>query len=1717
MAGDFSFDQRYFQTLEITEYDPDFLPVEWHLPDDQYNAVIRDPVTKIPVCTVANARKNEIAYSSFENADQGGWTYMANTPGNSTSTFRDLQFPSGKTGYNSLALSPNIITRLLQPGDYRLSFWMRGSSGNVQFILPSNITKQLLVDDSPDARGWKYQEYTLHVDAPANSIIIPATGNELITIDELRLYPINARMTTRAFYSDGKAQCENDINNYINYFFYDDASRNTWTVNHRYDLTSTAVYHTRSDLAGDRSSVKTYEALQPALSASAILGASINSDDVAMDISYFDGLNRTIQSIAIQQSPKHRNIVSVQEFDALNRQPRKYLPFTHQGGQSYMNNALTYLSQFYNSSPHIAHTAFPWSETVFEDAPSSRLIEDGAPGESWQPGSGNTARSSYMTNNANEVLLWVQDGSSFISGNMSNPEYWPAHSLIKVESFDEGGHKQIIFQNTMGQVVMRRTFSPAGTSSGGDYYTTDTSDGIEGNTTPMEWEVFLNLDTYYFYDDFGRLICELPPALISRIEENSYFLVETEPGYPNYEEFYNTCFAYEYDKRGRTIRRKMPGMEWTYILYNNNNQEVMRQDSHERESDTWDYIKYDVHGRVVLTGRITLTETFSNLQEYWEQTTIPLYEIRSNAPGNFQGYTSNVFPAGDDHVLTVNYYDDYNFENTLFTCEDPSNWSKRCLNRCTGNRTRVLDSEQFLLTVTYYDKNGHPMQSSAENMVGGYSTSSMKYDFKNRVTEVNKKTRFNGSTDELTILQRFEYDKVGRMLRSYQKTGSDPEIMLNKFHYNELGQLVKKEIHIPEGLNLGMQTIDFRYNERGWLKSINNKELAVDGDNLEDYDVFGEELVYTGKELLDDPVHELSGTGLEIIPQFDGKIAMMEWKVKDPDVPDNLYGHHAYIFRYDGLGRMTNAVYSKYDPATFTLSLDHGHYTEKVDYDMWGNILHLKRNRPTDAPGSFTDDLSYVYENIGNRLLSVTEAGSSTPGDGYVHFIDGTNTGVDYTYDTKGRLISDLNKGLSYAYGITGQIANISYTGSTDDCEITYDASGVKLKLQVGDEITYFIGNAEYDGDGNLIMMITNEGCVRPTPEDATNTTEFVYDYHLKDHLGNIRVTITEENATEIVEIATLELPLAMVEELQFENIVGPGVTKPYDWYNVNEFNQRVARLSSSGYVVGPSHLSKVRLGEKVEVRVESFFTEDDPGATTGETISEILGSMLVNLLVQGPSILPSGESGIGVFANANSGQSHALADFLLANANQFPDYKPKAALIYVFLDKRLQLVREYSGIVPAGDAGAVRILQMLAARMPADGYFYTCVVNTSEKKVYFNDLTVIRKVGMIRTVNDYYPYGLTWMDILDEEQNNAAHQGKDFQQKQWDQHGTDMYDFHARMLDPVIARWICPDPVAQHQNGYQSMAGNPVLIIDPSGLTDEDGWVVGENGEAIWSDYVNSELDWELYQNGWLTFLGDELVGAQGYLFQSGLYVVDGEWTLLNNDGTMSPFIYELPTVNITDSTPISMDFGPPAGTEDYVNEGLELGMSLGIPVYFIYEALTPYIYRHAVSALTVNPRWTILHYNGGGVFSKLNRKLSFQNKGPSWITLKGWWTEEFPPACTREGGSAAWLTVVPFREQLIQGGQLSAVTRGMKPGDAFLVVPVPLMNDPNNPAPAPEPAPVPSDIPVYIPFAAPEMLRNIAPTFTPSPVPSFGLPILPILIVPELWTEPWNDPGWS
>jgi RHS repeat-associated protein len=336
----------------------------------------------------------------------------------------------------------------------------------------------------------------------------------------------------------------------------------------------------------------------------------------------------------------------------------------------------------------------------------------------------------------------------------------------------------------------------------------------------------------------------------------------------------------------------------------------------------------------------------------------------------------------------------------------------------------------------------------------------------NYSTLVGIKTSF--STTSNTVTRQFFYDNVGRLTRTWHMVNKkNTWISIADNEYNDLGQLIDKKLYSTDG-NKFKQSVDYRYNIRGWLTNINESNLG-NGDANDPADYFGMELGYN------------KNIGVANSLLYNGNIAAVKWS-------NNLglgeIKEKSYLYSYDTLNRLTKASFML-KGTTWATAPNLGFSESGYKYDLNGNIMALTRY---DERGDINplDKLVYNYgtgQNQSNRLLKVSDEGDDLKG-----FADATNTNNDYTYDDNGNMLTDQNKGIttSIAYNYLNLPEFIVRGGN--NIRYIYDATGRKLTQLVtfpgltvgvsGPQIqTDYVGEFIYENDV-LQSILHDEGKV---------------------------------------------------------------------------------------------------------------------------------------------------------------------------------------------------------------------------------------------------------------------------------------------------------------------------------------------------------------------------------------------------------------------------------------------------------------------------------------------------------------------------------------------------------------------------------------------------------------------------------------------------------------
>ncbi|MBX7052564.1 MAG: hypothetical protein K1X54_11060 [Flavobacteriales bacterium] len=1400
------------------------------------------------IASVWNAHASEVAFTSFEKHGEGGFLYDESAVDNTTSNWLGFNLPNAKTGKRYLNLTENSITRNYQSGEYILSCWIQSDELEIASTGDASIVSN--ISEDPDERGWSYREYTVNYSGNSSQTLTISSSGVSSAVDELRFYPKKAMMSTICYNHDGTVHSRCNENNHCVYNGYDGFGKPIWTMDEHYNVRATLKKINGSGISNSPSKYVSRIMLNEGTTQELAFNAALNSWDMITNQFYYDGLGRITQTQALKQSPDGKDIIAQNFFDEYGRTPRKYLPFVHNfEGEGYLENFLELQSEFYLNQPDIKHSEFPFSDVVYEGSPRNRIIESGANGEDWQIGNNHTIRQELQFNEPEEVLFfrvsdgviinaetsWLQNRTVSAMDESDELMYWPEDKLKKVKMTDENGKVVWHFYDPFDRLILKRmNVYSYGTAN--LPVTADFSFGSGSAGSGYTNAAYRNHDTYYVYDNYGNLRFEIPYAMLHHLMETGHVEFGEAEGMQNYSIYYNLGFGYKYDPRGNLWSKHSPEVDNFHIIYDDQNRPVMSQDAKQRTSNQWTFIRYDQWGRPAYRGLMTNNLSLSQIQsEYYDE--IPTVsnddngdynfsEYRSNDPSAILGYTHENAPLSlnnfsIDDILKVYYYDDYDFDAGSLTYMGSAPLCQRMRGVYTAERTKVLGtSDQFLTSISYYDTNNRPIEMMKSNILDGYDRCIQEFDWRGVLKKVTHEHMADASSTPLIIIEDYNRDRLGRLLQHHQKTGDDRKVMLAGYEYNELGQVRRKHLHIPNGMNTGMQTIDYAYNERGWLRKINNSGLADDGVNLEDYDVFGLQLNYTESDWTED-FNKYDGSPLVPQAMYNGNLASIVWNSKAPDVPSHKSVEKTYVYRYDDMYRLTCGAYAEesIDFEDYNLFVNEiNSYLEKTDYDFAGNVTKILRvhGAASGINHPFTmDNLFFSYDAQSNRLSTIVENGYYYASEDFVHFRKPQIFTDQYEYDELGNCTIDRNKEMSMEYNEIGLVSSFTHENHPEDPAIfKYDADGNLLQKSVGGDVIYYLSGAEYEvEDGSLVLrqMATAEGIVRPAFESETNASQFIYDYFLTDHLGNVRVIISEGNATTETFTATMELNAIAAEESEFQYLPYSRDAISIGYPSTAETGEFVAALDIS-VDHGPARLSKVETGDEIVVSVQSWFPDTEQNSNP-LTLSTILTTIASNVASQGVGIL---DEGLLTLTTDPTWQADLLT-FLSGMESSYNSNHPQGYLIYIYFNNALTIDPNYSGMLQVTSPDEIEELQTQLLTMPGEGFFYTYLTNFSDNLVTFDNLTIRHKQGTLRNIHEYYPYGLEYWRS-GSQLYDKGDQLTEFHHREWEIDGIEMNRFAARWYDPTIARWHSPDPLEQMHSPYVALCNDPANFVDPDG-----------------------------------------------------------------------------------------------------------------------------------------------------------------------------------------------------------------------------------------------------------------------------------------------------------
>jgi len=1232
-------------------------------------------------------------------------------------------------------------------------------------------------------------------------------------------------------------------------------------------------------------------------SASTFNGASYV--DVKESSEYLDGLGLPFESVARQITPGAKDMITPVEYDTFNRQVRQYLPYgsAYSDGKVNLSPVVNQINFYQDATqnPGSKGEKYFYSKTIFEASPLNRPAKVMPPGNKWV-GSSRGVQYKYMINTAaDSVRLWRinLDTLTYLNNDTSTnipvtSSQYDTGQLYKNVTIDENGNATVEYKDLDGLLILKKVqvgnIAVDYTGYTGflcTYYIYDDFNHLRFVIQPRAvaklitngWTfsgtITNELCFRYEYDERDRLIAKKVPGA------GWVYMV--------------------YDARDRQVFRQDANMrvgnKWHTTLFDDLNRPVTT--GFITYTGNRSTLQYYVTGattgsggslnkRLLFATSNTKTDLLVNLP-----TQIPAIKAKrsitlnpgfstvrgnpvliaiDNTPSKADSaiIANNPLPVLVDSlvVLTQTYFDDYSWSPTvtynegyISKLDTGSNLHAEGVptladqqkvftkGMVTISRVRVIEDPtnipigDFLTATSFYDDKGRLLQTQTDNYKTGKDTVTNRFDFNGKIicNYVLHNNPAAGAKGITRVKTNLDYDHAGRLLKVWKTINdstSAKQLIVNN-NYDELGRLNKKELGSLD--SVPVETLEYAYNIRGWLKSINHD--YVNYINTDRW--FGEVLSYDW--------------GYDSV-QYNGNISGITWISQGNDVS------RGYGYTYDKANRLIGVNFTQWgspytDDINYDMVIGDGRNPSSA-YDENGNILAMKQWGQKGLSSSVIDSLTYTYTVNSNKLLNVIDADNDPKtvlGDfrtSSLHSSGKTSSTVDYTYDANGNLLKDLNKdiGTASVSGIQYNHLNLPYkvtvydsAGTKGTITYIYDAAGNKLEKRVTESghpatKTDYIGPFNYVND-QLQFFAHEEGRTRYTKQYLLNgdsTYKFIQDYFVKDHLGDVRVVLTEQRDTAQY-VATLEPAYRAKEDALFNNVtltaypdsLIPGY--PVDTTLTNP-NKYVSRLNGSGNKIGPSLVLRVMAGDQIDVGATMYFASQGPHSPKSNPLPDILASLANGV------IAVSGTSK-GTFADLSNTSTSPLLGAVTVLTNALSGYdsltvRPKTFLNCLLLDDQFHFAGGEAGITyNPNQLNTMAFGNIHAIR---NGYIYIYVSNETENwDVFWDNLVVHHRPGPLVEENHYYPFGLTMAGISDKAlksnyaENKYRYNGKEKQEKEFsDGSGLELYDYGARMQDPQLGMWHNIDPLAdvsRRFSPYTYGLCNPIRFIDPDGQESED------------------------------------------------------------------------------------------------------------------------------------------------------------------------------------------------------------------------------------------------------------------------------------------------------
>lgn len=668
----------------------------------------------------------------------------------------------------------------------------------------------------------------------------------------------------------------------------------------------------------------------------------------------------------------------------------------------------------------------------------------------------------------------------------------------------------------------------------------------------------------------------------------------------------------------------------------------------------------------------------------------------------------------------------------------------------------------------------------------------------------------------------------------------------------------------------------FEYDGMSRLLSAKQKVLTVGWDNTGDfaerdlqYDLNGNitRLVRTGEN--ENPMDSLFYDYGE-----DGLATNQLRSVTDEYYSDGGFkdgNTEGVDYDYDQNGNMINdrnknvkSISYNYLNLPETVKSGPGTYLRYV-YDATGVKMQQLMLQPAGNSETEDDDVvlkstdylgDFVYENGQVRFANHEEGRVVLSGSDEIERLEGVDLDAAITYNATKEVDANNTLVVRPMPSKLGREAGLEQIGAAHNVETgesyvvklrgTQDGTALSLRVTIGTNTRYLPVTlsddaavwkdfqVRVDETGSMIIGLVWESCSDSFMyldgfilEKDSDLAEPEYQYHLKDHLGNVRMTFTTKEEVDDC-VATMETTNEEEEFGRFLNydkarvINHPVYDHTYDGQTPPNGTAFGIRLNGSDNErIGLARSLSVMPGDTLKVEVFAKYYEASGGDNLGA-----FATLMASIIGGTP---PSGVFIDGAGYSINSATSVPFETELDKSGET--GQRPKAYLNWLIFDRDYNVILSQSGYVRISTNAREDTTNIPHERLapPADivikeaGYAYIWLSNENENpvEVYFDDFRVEHVKSPVIQSEDFYPFGLRYNSYSRE--NSLVNRSKLFQgQEHVDDLGLNWDSFKWRNHMPDIGRFFNVDPLAMmysYNSPYAFSENDVVNSIELEGL----------------------------------------------------------------------------------------------------------------------------------------------------------------------------------------------------------------------------------------------------------------------------------------------------------